>query len=85
MKTYIMENVLWNYTPGIIVVKAKNREKAMRLIRKAIPTENFVGVKGVRRSEKRGTYIYPCSRLNCFEHELRELGDNEVAYEYGGA
>ena len=32
MKTFVVEDVLRDYTPGLIVVKARNRKEALKLI-----------------------------------------------------
>ena len=32
MKTFVVEDVLRDYTPGLIVVKAKNKKEALKLI-----------------------------------------------------
>ncbi len=88
MKTYVAEGVLCNWSCGMIVVKAENKDDAVRLVMETVRKES-------------GEYTASTLYENCFEEEclkykeqkdnegclkckLRELGDNEVVYMEGG-
>ena len=76
MKTFVMEDVLTAYTSGLVVVKAKNKEKAMEMIKKEfLPFIDFFDNCG---------YEEDCKSSRCLKHRLRELKDNELVYVYGG-
>ena len=70
MKTFVIEDVLRDYTPGLIVVKAKNKKEALKLINKELSFHDF---------------SYDCCHDACLADKIRELKDNEVVYVYGGA
>ena len=69
MKTFVVEDVLRDYTPGLIVVKAKNKKEALKLINKELSFHDFA---------------YDCGGADCLADKIRELNDNEVVYVYGG-
>ena len=69
MKTFVVEDVLRDYTPGLIVVKAKNKEEALKLINKELSFHDFID---------------DCGSADCLADKIRELNDNEVVYVYGG-
>ena len=68
MKTFVVEDVLRDYTSGLIVVKAKNKKEALKLIDQQIPYHDFTDDCGA----------------GCLADKIRELKDNEVVYVYGG-
>lgn len=82
MKTFVAEDVLRDYTPGLIVVKAKNKEEAIKIIMKELSTYDFVddcyGDKTCRENALNE------GNVGCLRCKLRELKDNELAYVYGG-
>lgn len=82
MKTFVAEYVLWDYTPGLIVVKAKDKEEAIKLIMKELNylnfCEDFISDKGCEE------YVSNNDNKGCLRCKLRELKDNEVVYVYGG-
>ena len=69
MKTFVVEDVLRDYTPGLIVVKARNKEEALKLINKELSFHDFTD---------------DCFHVDCLADKIRELKDNEVVYVYGG-
>ena len=71
MKTFVVEDVLRDYTSGLIVVKAKNKKEALKLI---------------YENEHLSFYDLSddCSRDDCLANKIRELKDNEVVYVHGG-
>ena len=71
MKTFVVEDVLRDYTPGLIVVKARNKEEALKLI-KADQQLSF------------HDFNDDCFSADCLADKIRELKDNEVVYAYGG-
>ena len=71
MKTFVVEDVLRDYTSGLIVVKAKNKEEALKLI-KADQELSF------------HDFTDDCFHVDCLADKIRELNDNEVVYVYGG-
>ena len=70
MKTFVVEDVLRDYTLGLIVVKARNRKEALKLIDQQIPFHDFTD---------------DCFHVDCLADKIRELKDNEVVYVHGGA
>ena len=73
-----MENVLRDYTSGLIVVKAKDKEEAIKIIMKEFPTYDFVYDSFY---DKNCNCEDNVSYVRC---KLRELKDNELVYVYGG-
>jgi hypothetical protein len=73
MKTFVVEDVLRDYTPGLIVVKAKNKKEALKLIAsdQQLSYHDFTDDCG-------------SSDSLCLADKIRELKDNEVVYVYGG-
>lgn len=69
MKTFYLEGVLSDYTDGLIVVRATNKEKAMEII-----LEHFG-----HRDE------FQESSLEDRKANLSELTENELVYVFGGA
>ena len=71
MKTFVVEDVLTDYTSGLIVVKAKNKKEALKLIAtdQQLSYHDFTDDCGA----------------GCLADKIRELKDNEVVYVYGGA
>ena len=69
MKTFVVEDVLRDYTPGLIVVKAKNKKEALKLINEKLSFHDFTN---------------DCFHADCLEDKIRELKDNEVVYVHGG-
>ena len=69
MKTFVVKDVLGDYTPGLIVVKAKNKKEALKLIDQQIPFHDFTD---------------DCWCADCLTDKIRELKDNEVVYVHGG-
>ncbi|WP_298339975.1 hypothetical protein [Ferrimicrobium sp.] len=82
MKTFVAEDVLRDYTPGLIVVKAEDKEEAIKIIMKELSTYLFiddcVGDKNCRE------YGVIEGNIDCLRCKLRELKDNELVYVYGG-
>ena len=70
MKTFVAENVMIDYTPGLIVVKAKNKKEAIELVLKEVHFDRICD----------DTY----DNKLCLSNKLRELKDNEVVYVVGG-
>ena len=71
MKTFVVEDILRDYTPGLIVVKAKNKKEALMLI----------------ASDQQLSYhdfTDDCFHVDCLADKIRELKDNEVVYVHGG-
>lgn len=73
MKTFIAEEVLRDWTSGMIVVKAIDINQAMDLIIAEFPM-----------FYKKCNVDEPCELEYCLQHRLRELQDNELVYVYGG-
>jgi hypothetical protein len=71
MKTFVVEDVLRDYTPGLIVVKAKNKKEALKLITNDQQLSHH-------------DFIDDCGSADCLTDKIRELKDNEVVYVYGG-
>lgn len=74
MKTFVAEDVLTDYTPGLIVVKAKNKKEAIELVLKEVCFDPICDEDGIDYDNKL-----------CLSNKLRELKDNEVVYVVGGA
>ena len=72
MKTFVVEDVLRDYTSGLIVVKAKNKKEALKLI----ATDQQLLFHD---------FTDDCGSADCLADKIRELKDNEVVYVYGGA
>ena len=79
MKTFVMEDVLTAYTSGLVVVKAKNKEKALKIILKEFSVDDFI-YACVGDEKCSGEH----NNLDCIRCKLRELKDNELVYVYGG-
>ena len=71
MKTFVVEDILRDYTPGLIVVKAKNKKEALKLI----ATDQQLSCHD---------FTDDCSSAGCLADKIRELKDNEVVYVHGG-
>ena len=73
MKTFVVEDVLRDYTPGLIVVRAKSKKEALKLIAadQQLSHHDFTDDCG-------------SSDSLCLADKIRELKDNEVVYAYGG-
>jgi len=82
MKTFVVEYVLWDYTPGLIVVKAKDKEEAIKLIMKELNYHDFY--EDCISDKECGEYFSDNDSKGCLKCKLRELKDNEVVYVYGG-
>ena len=82
MKTFVMENVLTDYTSGLIVVKAEDKEKAIKIIMKEFPTHDFVD--DCLGDKNCSEYALNDNNEGCLRCKLRELKDNELVYVYGG-
>lgn len=72
MKTYVVENILCDYTCGLIVVKAKNKEDAIEMIINEIHDPVFY-------------CEHEIDNRKCLREKIRELNDNEIVYVKGGA
>ena len=72
MKTFVVEDILRDYTPGLIVVKARNKKEALKLIK-------------ADRQLSFHDFTDDCFDVDCLADKIRELNDNEVVYVYGGA
>jgi antirestriction protein len=72
MKTFVAEEVLSDWTSGMIVVKAIDINQAMDLIIAEFPMF-------YKKCD-----MESCELEYCLQHRLRELKDNEIAYVYGG-
>ena len=73
MKTFVVEDVLRDYTPGLIVVKAKSKKEALKLI-------------AADKQLSHHDFTDDCGSADCFclADKIRELKDNEVVYVNGG-
>ena len=82
MKTFVVEDVLSDYTPGLIVVKAEDKEEAIKLIMKELNYANFCD--DCIDDKECEEYVLNNDNKGCLSCKLRELKDNEVVYVYGG-
>ena len=76
MKTFVAEDVLENYGSGMIVVKARNKKKAIEIIKNKLNNYEFIDDCG--KSDN-------CCNQHCLRHRLRELKNNEILYIEGSA
>ena len=89
MKTFIAENVLCDWNCGMIVVKAENKNEAVKLVMEELKKE---------LGEYRASILYEdCyedeyseyrknkDNEGCLKCKLRELQDNEVIYMEGSS
>ena len=82
MKTFVVEDVLRDYTPGLIVVKAEDKEEAIKIIMKEFSSHDFVDdCFGYKNCSE---YALNENNEGCIRCKLRELKDNELVYVYGG-
>ena len=72
MNTYVVENVLCDYTCGLIVVKVKSKEDAIEMIINKIHNPVFY-------------CQHELNNRKYLSEKIRELKDNEVVYVNGGA
>lgn len=76
MKTFVAENVLEDYSSGLIVVKAQSRKKAVEIIKNTFKNHGFIVDCGD---------VEDCKSEYCLKHRLRELKDNEILSVWGSA
>ena len=73
MKTFIAENVLEDYSSGLIVVKAQSRKKAIEIIKNTFKNHGFIVDCGdvedcksvvaylkIKRTESNGNQLFLC-------------------------
>jgi hypothetical protein len=59
MKTFVVENVLGDYTPGLIIVKAKNIESAKKLLKEQFDDTYEDVTNGIREMQDNEiVYVY---------------------------
>ena len=59
MKTFVVENVLGDYTPGLIIVKAKNIESAKKLLKEKFDDTYEDVTNGIREMQDNEiVYVY---------------------------
>ena len=75
MRTYVIEHVLTDYTDGLIVIKAKNKSEAVRMILDEFPHYCFAA-DGNNWEESNFEYL---------QKNIRELKNNEIVHVYGGS
>ncbi len=89
MRTFIVEDVLWGFNGGTIIVKAENEDEAIRLIKEQYKYDFNDFYKDC------GKYYYefppPCyehfekkDAEGCLRCKMRELDENEVIFDWGG-
>ena len=76
MKTFVAEDVLFNCDSGLIVVKARNKKKAVEIIKNKLNNYEFIDDCG--KSDN-------CCNQYCLRHRVRELKNNEILYIEGSA
>lgn len=89
METFVATEVLWNWGAGMIVVKAEDKDEAVKLVMEELKKE---------LGEYRASILYEdCyedeyseyrdnkDNEGCLKCKLRELQDNEVIYMEGSS
>lgn len=73
-KMFVAEDVLKNYSYGLIALLADNKEEAIRLIMKELHNYGFIVNCGTNY----------CLNEFCLEHRVREVKDGEIIMIEGG-
>ncbi len=73
-KTFVAEDVLTDWSSGMIVVKTIDKKKAIKLILKEYYYYDFIADCGAKS----------CNNEHCLKHRLRELKVDEIVAVDGG-